>query len=255
MAEFAVPPSDEPFDFRHQAATYGQFRRDYSSALYDAVAARTGAARGRVVLDVGCGPGFVATSLVRRGWHAVGVDFSEPMLAQARAAHPALPLLRARGETMPVRDGTAALVTSGTAFHWLQPVPALAEFARVLAPGGRVALFWRYASAGQPHMRVMRASLDRVGVTLPDAYEHLRVHVPAPFAGSAFVDAEEIRLATTLTFTADTFHGYVATVEFLRRLCGERHADFLAHLHDALVRDFPTVVEENEEYLFVARRP
>src|SRR5882724_11165991 len=118
MAEFAVPPSDEPFDFRHQAATYRQFRRDYSSALYDAITARTGAGDGRVALDVGCGPGFVTTSLADRGWRAVGVDFSGPMLTGARVAHPALPLVRARGETMPVRSGAAALVTSGTAYHW-----------------------------------------------------------------------------------------------------------------------------------------
>src|SRR5690349_4376152 len=127
MAEFSLPLCDEPFDFRRQAATYGTFRRDYSAALYDAIEARTGRGDGRLALDVGCGPGFVAVSLARRGWRACGVDFSAPMLAQARAAHPALPLARARGEALPARASTVGLVTSGTAFHWLQPGPALAE--------------------------------------------------------------------------------------------------------------------------------
>src|SRR5215472_5779318 len=135
MAEFALPRTDEPFDFRHQAAIYARYRRDYSSELYDAIMARTGLAAGRLAVDVGCGTGFVTASLDRRGWRALGADFSEPMLARARAASAgSLRLVRARGEALPVRDGSAALVTCGTSFHWLAPQPALTEFARALAP-------------------------------------------------------------------------------------------------------------------------
>ncbi|MGH7893328.1 MAG: class I SAM-dependent methyltransferase [Candidatus Binatia bacterium] len=255
MAEFAVPPCDEPFDFRRQASTYGQFRRDYSPALYDAIAARTGPGGGRLALDVGCGPGFVATALARRRWRAVGVDFSWPMLSQARAAHGELSLLQARGEAMPVGSGRAALVTCGTAFHWLQPLPALDEFARVLEPGGWVALFWRYAVAGQPHMQAIREGLGAIGVTLPDAYDELRVHAPRPFGGSVFVDPCEERIGTVLEFTAASFCGYVSTVEFLRRLSADRHAEFLDRLAERVAREFPVIHEANEEYLFLARRP
>ena len=84
MAEMALPPDDEPFDFRRQAATYGRYRRDYSAGLYDVIGEHTGAAAGRFAVDLGCGTGFVASTLTRRGWRAVGVDFSAPMLAQAR---------------------------------------------------------------------------------------------------------------------------------------------------------------------------
>src|SRR5262245_34072138 len=123
MAEFALPRSDEPFDFRHQAATYRRWRRDYSAALYDAIAERTGPGGGVLVADVGCGRGYVTTSRGGRGWMAVGVDFSAPMLAEARTgSRDTLRLVRARGETLPLRDGDAALVTCGTSFHWLAPV-------------------------------------------------------------------------------------------------------------------------------------
>jgi SAM-dependent methyltransferase len=255
VSEFGVRPSDEPFDFRRQAATYGTFRRDYSSALYDAIMARTGAAAGRRAIDLGCGPGFVASALVGRGWRAVGLDFSQPMLSEARSAHPALPLVRARGEAMAIRDGAVALVTCGTAFHWIPPRAGLGEMARVLAPGGFAALFWRYAIAGQPHMEAIREGLQAIDVTLPDAYAELRVHPPEPFAGSALVDAVEIRIPTALDFTAESFHGWISTIEFLRRLSGDRHAEFLDRVGERLRRSFPTIREENEEYLFLARRP
>src|SRR5262249_54721840 len=134
MTEFQLPRNDEPFDFRHQAAIYGRFRRDYSDGLYEAVVEGLDPSSAGLAVAVGCGTGFVTTSRRRRGWRALGVDFSAPMLQQARAASgAALLLARARGEHLPLRDDGATLVTCGTAFHWLAPVPALAEFRRVLA--------------------------------------------------------------------------------------------------------------------------
>src|SRR5262245_10659272 len=102
MAEFALPRSDEPFDFRHQAASYGRYRRDYSAGLYDAIEQRTSGGAGRRALGLGCGTGFVTRALRRRGWNALGVDFSGPMLAAAKGLADAPPLVRARAEALPV---------------------------------------------------------------------------------------------------------------------------------------------------------
>ncbi len=257
MSEFALPRNDEPFDFRHQAAIYGRFRRDYSDALYDAILGPGESAPGGLVADVGCGTGFVTMSLRRRGWRAVGVDFSAPMLAQARAASGgSLPLVLARGETLPLRDGNVALITCGTAFHWLAPGPALAEFRRVLVPGGRVALFWRYPAPGEPTSRIVIAVLRGMGVQVADDLDTYRVHPPDPFAGSGLAAEPARTLHTLLGFTAEEFHGYVSTLEWVRRFAGPRHAEFLDRLRDALAVSHPGgFSERNEEYLFVARKP
>jgi len=256
VREFSLPPSDEPVDFRRQAPTYGRYRRDYSAGLYDAIAARTGAAAGRVAVDLGCGTGFVTTSLRRRGWRAIGVDFSRPMLAHARAGAPDVGFVAGRAEALPVADAGAALLTCGTAFHWFPPAPSVAEIARVLAPGGHAALFWRYEVHGQPYMALIGEALRAVGVVVPDAFEGMRVHPEEPFAGSVLEPAPPVRIESDLEFTAESFHGYVATVEWLRRVAGERHADFLARLGVEIRRRFPGGFRErNEEFLFLARKP
>src|SRR5436190_5276313 len=143
MAELALPRDDEPFDFRRQAALYARFRRDYTDAVYDAIEARTGRGAGRAAVDLGCGTGFVTASLARRGWQPVGIDLSAPMLAAARRGLPDAALVRGRGEVLPLRSEVACLVTVGTAFHWMAPAPTIAEVARVLGPGGWMAVFWR----------------------------------------------------------------------------------------------------------------
>jgi SAM-dependent methyltransferase len=258
MAEISIARSDEPFDFRHQAARYSVYRRDYSAALYAAIEERVGAGVGRGAMDLGCGTGFVTMSLARRKWEVVGVDFSAPMLAEARAVGQAkLRLVRARAEALPLQDGSVTLVTCGTAFHWLQPAPTLAELTRVLEPGGWVALFWRYPTPDQPYLRLVGDVLARVvpGAVSPRHWEGLHVHSPEPFAFSNLVPDPPRIIESTLDYTAESFHGYIGTTEWLRRLAGAYHADFLATLREELELRYPDGIHErNQEFLFLAHR-
>lgn len=252
--EISLPRCDEPPDFRRQAASYGRYRRDYSAALYEEIERAAGAGGGRRALDLGCGTGFVTASLVARGWRVAGADFSAPMLAEARRfLDGAAPLVRGRAEALPLRDASVALVTCGTAFHWFAPRPALDEIARVLVPGGWVALFWRYPTPDAATPRLVREVLERFGPRLPE--EHFYVHPLEPFAGAPFDPAPPRVVRCTLRFTPEEFHGYAATTELLRRFAGPHHAAFLAALRDELERRYPDGIEEpNEEHLFLARR-
>jgi len=257
MAQVALPPSDEPVDFRHQAGGYARYRRGYSPALYDAIDARTGPPAERAALDLGCGTGLVTVALAERGWRATGVDFSAPMLAQAvHTGTPRLRLVRGGAENLPIRSGTVSLVTCGTAFHWFSPAPALAEITRVLAPGGWAALFWRFARARQPHMVVVLDVLRGIGVDLPDDLDERNFLPTNPFESSPLHITPMQTLDTTLTFTAASFHGYIATVEWLRRLAGTNHEAFLLRLKEALQSRYPgDFTESSQEYLFLARKP
>jgi SAM-dependent methyltransferase len=254
-ADLVLPRSDEPPDFRRQAASYARYRRDYSAALYAAIAERTGPPDGRGALDLGCGTGFVSARLGGEGWRVVGGDFSAPMLAEAREfLGEDAALVRARAEALPLASGVVALVTCGTAFHWFAPRPALDELTRVLAPGGWAALFWRYPAREAATPRLVREVMERFGPRLPDV--QIVVHAPEPFLGSILEPATPQIIPTVLRYTAADYHGYAASTELLRRFAGEHHDAFLLELRAELERRFPDGIEEpSEEHLFLARRP
>ena len=97
-------------------------------------------------LEVGSGPGNVTASLARAAGPeglALGVDISEPMLARAVRAQagPQLGFLRADAQRLPFRDQTFDAVLSIAMLQLIpKPSAALAEMARVLRPGARMAV-------------------------------------------------------------------------------------------------------------------
>lgn len=91
-----------------------------------------------VVLDLACGTGDLCLELARHGLSAVGLDRSAGMLA---AAQTKAPLVRGDGLTLPVRTGGVDGLVCGFALRNFAALPpVLAECARVLRPGGRIAL-------------------------------------------------------------------------------------------------------------------
>ncbi len=101
---------------------------------------------GGIALDVGSGPGSVTASLARAAGPdglALGVDISEPMLARAVRAEagPQVGFLRADAQRLPLRDQTVDAVVSIAVLQLIpDPAAALSEIARVLRPGGRLAV-------------------------------------------------------------------------------------------------------------------
>ena len=94
--------------------------------------------RGSTVLDAACGTGDLCRELERRGYRAVGVDRSAGMLAAQRTA---APLVRGDALCLPFRTNSADGLVCGFALrNFASLKPFLAECARVLRPGGRVAL-------------------------------------------------------------------------------------------------------------------
>jgi len=96
---------------------------------------------GARVLDVGCGNGALLNLLSPRISSGVGVDASAGMIARARTRAAGRENLRFEvidGPHLPVADASVDVVISLLSFRYLDWDPIMREFARVLAPGGRL---------------------------------------------------------------------------------------------------------------------
>lgn len=94
-------------------------------------------------VELGCGTAYVSAWLAQRGARPIGVDPTPRQLRIARQCQDEFglrfPLVRAPGEQVPLRDGSADLVISeyGAAI-WADPHRWIAEAARLLRPGGEL---------------------------------------------------------------------------------------------------------------------
>ena len=104
--------------------------------LLDAV----GAGPGVRLLDVACGPGYVAAAAARRKSSVVGVDFSPSMVALASERNPGLEFIEGDAESLDFQECSfdAAVMNFGM-LHLAHPAAAISEALRVLRPGGRYA--------------------------------------------------------------------------------------------------------------------
>jgi demethylmenaquinone methyltransferase/2-methoxy-6-polyprenyl-1,4-benzoquinol methylase len=149
--------------------------------------AALGLPEGARVLDLATGTGDLCVDLVSSGYRATSVDLSLGML---RADHSGVPRVQADVLRLPVPGGVASGATSGFALRNLVDLGAFFdELARVLHPGGRVALL----DVATPPNRFVRAGhavyfgkvVPLVGRLLSDgsAYRYLPrsvVYLPPP---------------------------------------------------------------------------
>ena len=167
---------------------------------------------GSTVLDLASGTGDLCVDLRRAGHVPVSVDLSFGMLA---ADHSGAPRAQADILRLPVPDGSVDGITCGFALRNLVDLPAFfVECARVLRPGGRVALL----DVGVPHNPLVRWGnavyfgriVPRIGALLSDgpAYRYLprsvaylpdRGRLTAMLREAGFADASHAQLSGGLT--------------------------------------------------------
>ncbi len=117
-------------------ARYGE---PHNEPLFRAVLDAAAVGAGTRLLDVGCGTGATLVLARQRGAEVAGLDVCDPLLAIARDRLPDADLVLGEADALPFPDGGFDAVVGVNAFQFAaDPRIALAEAARVLAPGGRV---------------------------------------------------------------------------------------------------------------------
>jgi len=169
---------------------FGSLTPQTAPALLEAV----GAARGRRLLDVASGPGFIAGAAAGLGSDVVGLDFAPAMITEARRRWPALTFREGDAESLPFDAGSFdAVVMNFGLLHLARPDAALADAHRVLRPGGRYAFtVWAAPERAVAFGLALRA-IEEVGnpnVPLPEGPPFFRfsdrVQCTAAIAAAGF---------------------------------------------------------------------
>jgi ubiquinone/menaquinone biosynthesis C-methylase UbiE len=124
------------------AELYDDSRLGYPRDIVDFVMATAGARAGSDVLEVGCGTGQLTESLTAYGFRLTAIDIGASMVgvAQRRLASSAVSFRVASFEDFAAAGASFDLIISATAFHWVDPEVRFAKPARLLRPGGWLAL-------------------------------------------------------------------------------------------------------------------
>ena len=141
------------------AAVYDEFRPpppdDLSNVLESFHQVRTP----ELVVDLGCGPGVSTRYWAGKARQVIGIDPSQDMLDQASRVTPAenITYRLGFGHATGLPEACAEIVTCSQSFHWMEPVSTLAEVARILKPGGVLAVYDKEAFPVMPDWRAEQA--------------------------------------------------------------------------------------------------
>jgi SAM-dependent methyltransferase len=204
----------------------------------EAVAFALAPLRGRPdlrALDVGAGTGKLTRVLCAAGVPTVAVEPAAGMRKVLAHAVSKAQVLAGSAEELPLPDASVDLVAVGQAFHWFDRAKALPELARVLRPGGRLALFY---NARDEAVSWVRALDEIVG----DHEHHGGAHreqdtaVMDPFGPEALG-----RFGQQQELNADLLVELVSSRSYVIRQAPEERAALLERIR-ALTRTHPELV-------------
>jgi SAM-dependent methyltransferase len=129
---------DPARSFDRAAVEYERARPGYPPAILELLPLEADSD----VLDLGAGTGKLTRVLAERYRHVVAVEPLDGMRAILEQVVPTAESIPGSAESIPLPTGSVDGVFAGQAFHWFANDEAVAEIARVLRPGGVLALIW-----------------------------------------------------------------------------------------------------------------
>ncbi|MFN2469770.1 MAG: class I SAM-dependent methyltransferase [Gaiellaceae bacterium] len=186
------------------------------------------------VLDLAAGTGKLTRMLVPRVARVVAVEPDDSMRAVLEEVVPGAESLAGKAEEIPLPDDSVDAVFVGEAFHWFHGDRALAEIARVLRPGGGLALLWneepRDVDPPVPEAaeRLVEQAFERGGE--PGGPRYMSGVWREPFARSPFGPLNERRIPHEIEISRDVLVARVLSVSSIASLSDEERRELAKRL-------------------------
>jgi len=225
-------------------STWASSTRQFIPSLLDAA----GVSGKGLILDVGCGPGYVSGAAAERGATPTGLDFSAEMIAIAKEKFPKIDFRQGDAQNLPFEDAMFDHVVANFALlHLANPELAMAEAARVLKPGGRFAFTTWAKISENPFVKLVDDAIQ--------AHAKLDVDLPSGPPYYLFDDEEEFRNAleragfdgASMTFKLHIIEWQVPTARFVFDAefnAGVRTAGLLARQTPEALRKIQSAIEK-----------
>jgi len=218
--------------FASNADDYERTRPGYPAA---AVAHLAGALRlgpGTTVADVAAGTGKLTRLLVPLGGRVIAIEPVAEMRAFLASTCPGVDVLDGTAEDLPLADGSVDAVTVAQAFHWFDGPRAVASFARVLRPGGGLAVVYNHRDRAAPWLAAVNELVESQRAETPHHWDGrwedaLTMGSPFEATGRAEFDNPQV-------LTPEEFVGRMRSLSFVGAMPPGRQAELLGAIGQVL---------------------
>lgn len=251
---------------------YDKVRPDYPTALFTDLLKYAGPGAGKQALEIGAGTGKATAPILAAGFDVTAIEPGANMTAFLLEKFQGKPfrVITSIFEDAPLQGNTYDLIYAASAFHWVDAAIGCPKAHRLLKPGGVLALF-RYNEPGCESALndEIRAVYDRHYMTfytskkwLPNLskeayltpYEIKRGYGFEDMGHYGFRDVSMTLYDEVMTFTADEYIAFKATMADIRGLPESNRAALFAGIKEAINRHGGQHIIEHIFQLYMGRK-
>jgi SAM-dependent methyltransferase len=192
------------------------------------------------VVDLGAGTGAMTKDLLDKVDRVIAVEPDDRMRGILAGNLPEVTALRGVGEAIPLEDSSVDAVLASASWHWMDPILALEEVARVLVPGGGLGVVWSGPDPEGPFLTAAQEMLSQMssgpaapttdadgaadlGDVVMDTENRVDTVLWIP-QDSPFTQPEHQILTWDVAFNADDLIGLLGTFSWIITMPDDRRA-------------------------------